>query len=341
MRKFRSQYHDSIRLLRCLSPGRLLNLAWLELGYQAAKWLKVIPFSVGPAAVSVEPTTFCNLRCPECSSGLQTFTRPTGTLKITDFARWSSGLKQTVIWINLYFQGEPFLHPDLFSIIRLSKKHRFYTMASTNGHFLDEERCRMILVSGLDRLVISLDGLDQETYTQYRKGGSVSVVTDGIKRLAAMKIASGVTHPYLIIQFLVMRSNEHQKEDVVRWINLPGVDKIELKTAQFYDYEYGHPQIPEQSKYSRYQKTTDGRFMLKSKLPNHCRRVWFSSVITWDGTLLPCCYDKDGSHPMGNLNVQPVKNIWNGILFKKFKKKVLTGRAFIPICKNCAEHLQA
>jgi radical SAM protein with 4Fe4S-binding SPASM domain len=338
-KRWRSQYHDALALLRCLTPGRTLNLLSLWFTFLVARYARRIVVPAGPAAISAEPTTRCNLRCPECPSGLRQFTRPTGNLDPEIFSAWLSSVRNHVIWLNLYFQGEPMLHPQFFNLIKKARKERMYTMTSTNGHFLGVEECRGIIASGLHRLVVSVDGMDQATYEGYRRGGDLSRVLEGIERLSEMKQQLGSRTPFLEVQFLVLRTNEHQLEEVKKLMHLTGVDAIAFKSAQLYDYQNGNPLIPEADRFSRYRKKEDGIFELKSKLPNYCRRAWFSAVVTWDGLVVPCCYDKDASFVMGSLQSDSFSKIWKGNNYRNFRKMLFTRRSKIPICTNCGEGL--
>ena len=82
-------------------------------------------------------------------------------------------LERSVFYINYYFQGEPFLHPDFLELIKETKRRKIYTATSTNAHFIDEQKAKDIVESGLDRMIISVDGLTQETYEQYRVHGKL------------------------------------------------------------------------------------------------------------------------------------------------------------------------
>lgn len=296
-------------------------------------------FPTGPWAASFEPTTHCNLRCPECPSGLRSFHRPTGNADMSLFSRWAEALSPTVIWLNFYFQGEPLLHPDLEKALGIARNHRFYTAISTNGHFLTEEHCRMLVKQKLGRLIISLDGFDQQSYAQYRKGGDYSRVIESIERIVQIKKELKSPYPYLIVQTLALRSNEDELPIRIREVYRMGVDAVLVKTAQFYHPEADSSLMPRNDRWSRYREDGSGHFSVKSALPDHCSRFWGSVVITWDGRILPCCYDKDGDHTLGNLQQEDFSFVWNGERRKAFAQKLFTHRKGIDICRNCDQGL--
>lgn len=275
--------------------------------------------------------------CPECPSGLKQFTRPTGKLNLDLHETMLDQVKKSVFYINYYFQGEPFLHPQFLELIRSAKKRKIYTATSTNAHFIDENKAREIVASGLDRLIISIDGLTQKTYENYRVNGKLNKVIEGTKHLIAAKKEAHSKTPHLIFQFLAVKPNEHEVPEVVKLGKEIGVDEVRIKTAQLYDYKHGNPLMPENETYARYKKNIDGTYSLKYKTGNHCWRMWSSSVLTWDGKVVPCCFDKDAQHVLGSLENASFKEIWNNAAYRSFRNAVLTSRNEIDICQNCSE----
>jgi radical SAM protein with 4Fe4S-binding SPASM domain len=116
-----------------------------------------------------------------------------------------------------------------------------------------------------------------------------------------------------------------------------GVDEVKFKSAQVYEYENGNELIPTNEKYSRYRKTAEGKYETKNKLLNHCWKLWQSCVFTWDGKVVPCCFDKDASHTMGDIAQTGFKELWQGESYKAFRSAVLRSRKEIDICQNCTE----
>ncbi len=290
-----------------------------------------------PMTISLEPTTACNLRCPECPSGLRAFTRPTGNLK-TDFFRKTIGeLHRDLLYLIFYFQGEPYINPAFLDMVKYARDKGLYTITSTNGHFLNDENARRTVESGLDRLIISIDGTTQETYESYRKEGKLEVVLQGARNVVKWKRQLKSRTPHIIFQFLVVRHNEHQIPEIHRLAEQIGADEVKLKTAQVYDYANGNPLIPTIGRYARYEQTPDGTWRVKNKLLNHCWKLWHACVITWDGLVVPCCFDKDAQHRLGDLKQRPFREIWQGAAYTSFRKALLAGRDQIDICTNCTE----
>lgn len=329
--------YDSINLTKKMSASRVINAAGIFSSYQYSR-ISGRPFQLGmPISISFEPTTSCNLRCPECPSGLRSFSRPTGMLKEGLFKKTIDELQDTLSYLIFYFQGEPYLHPQFIELVKYATSKKIYTATSTNAHYLTEEIARQTVQSGLDRLIISIDGTSQETYESYRKGGTLNKVLEGTRNILRWKKELKTHTPYVVFQFLVVRQNEHQIEEVKRLGKELGVDYVALKTAQIYDYENGSELMPTIDAYSRYRKTLSGKYSIKNELLNHCWKMWHSSVITWDGKVLPCCFDKDAHHIMGDLNQQSFKSIWKGDKYNDFRASLLKSRSEIEMCRNCTE----
>lgn len=290
-----------------------------------------------PMSMAIEPTTACNLSCPECPSGLNKFTRKTGNIDLVFFKKTIDHLAEHVFYLTLYFQGEPYIHPGFFEMVEYSRRKRIYTSTSTNAHFLNDENARRTVESGLDRLIISMDGTTPETYRFYRAGGKIETVIEGTKNILRWKKELGSKTPYVIFQFIVFRHNEHQVDEIKKLGKQIGVDEVKIKTAQLYSFENGSDLLPQNGKYSRYGKTAGGKFAIKSNGIINCRRMWHSFVMTWDGLVIPCCFDKDAVHQMGNSQKDSVAGIWESSEYREFRKSVFKGRKEVDICANCSE----
>ncbi|HEX4849430.1 MAG TPA: radical SAM/SPASM domain-containing protein [Puia sp.] len=330
--------NDTVNLFTKLTWRRSWNAAKVLSSYYVSKWMKK-PIQWGyPISVSFEPTTSCNLRCPECPSGLRSFTRPTGMLQKDSFTQMIDQISAELLYLIFYFQGEPYLNPEFLDMVKYASSRKIYTATSTNGHYLNDENAKKTVESGLDRLIISVDGTTQEVYQQYRVGGKLDKVIEGSKNIVKWKKALNSKTPYVFFQFLVVKPNEHQVEDVKRWAKEIGVDDVRFKTAQVYDFKNDPNQlIPTQSKYSRYKKNKSGEFEIKNSLSNHCWRLWHSPVITWDGLVVPCCFDKDAQHKLGDLKNSNFRDIWRNEEYVRFRNQILGGRRNIDICANCSE----
>ncbi len=329
--------NDTFNFVKKLTLRRMVNALQLISSFYVTKWIcKPIQWG-NPMTVSIEPTTACNLRCPECPSGLRSFTRETGNLKKDFFSKTIDELYKDLIYLIFYFQGEPYINPDFLDMVSYANEKGIYTITSTNGHFLNDANAKKTIESGLDRMIISVDGTTQEVYENYRKEGKLENVLEGAKNIVKWKKKLKSSTPHVIFQFLVVKPNEHQIPEIYRLAEEIGIDEVKLKTAQVYDYEHGNDLIPTIDKYSRYRQKEDGTYRVKNELLNHCWKLWHACVVSWDGLVLPCCFDKDAEHRLGDLKNASFQEIWHGKEYTAFRKSLLKGRDQIEICTNCTE----
>lgn len=333
----KAKIHDTINFLRKLSLRRTSNLLRVISSFYLSKWTGTVRVWGKPFTISFEPTTACNLACPECPSGQKIFTRPTGKLDPALFQKTIDAIHRELLYLIFYFQGEPYLNPNFLDMVKYAAEKKIYTITSTNAHFLNDEMARRTVESGLDRLIISLDGTTQEVYEAYRQQGDIEKVLDGTRNIVKWKQKLKSKKPYTVFQFLVVKPNEHQIEEVKSLAKEVGVDGVLFKSAQIYDYENGSDLIPTIDKYARYRKQPDGNWSIKNNLNNFCWKMWHSNVITWDGKVVPCCFDKDASYVMGELTDAPFYEIWKSPEYQQFRKQLSIARKEIDICTNCTE----
>ena len=332
-----------INALRCYASYALNRLG--SALFRTPYTLHRTPYTVHhtPLFVSVEPSAVCQLRCPACPVGLSgeaglghTWKRSVSTavyqrsgLMPRDlWERVLAQIKDSAFVIQFYFQGEPLLNKDLPLMIREAHDAGLYTIVSTNAQAMTPELANALVAAGLDRIIISMDGLTQETYAAYRVGGSLDQCKAAIRWLQKAKSA-GLT---IELQVLRLRSNEHEWRAFRKEYKTLGADRLVFKTAQLYDYRHGHPLMPSEPRYRRYEQHADGLWYRKP-LGKGCFRVWSGVVIAANGDVLPCCYDKNHAHAYGNLRTASLRELFSGPKAQAFRAQALLQNP--EICKEC------
>jgi len=326
-----------LAMFKVLTIRRFYNLVLVEFSFLVSRIFRKVLLAGYPWAASVEPTTSCNLRCTECPTGMQYLSRPKGNMDLEVFRKVIDKLSPGLFYLTLYFQGEPLLNPQFSQMVQIARNRNIFVATSTNGHFLNEKNINEIIKSGLNHLIISVDGLDQQTYEKYRVNGKLQTVMDGIQRLVEVKKVLKSTLPFIELQFIVMRHNQHQMKQMRDFARHSGVNKLSFKTAQVYNFSAKSTIIPSLKDKSRYKQLPDGSWIMAKKIRNRCRRIWSSIVITWDGKVVPCCYDKNADHQSGNLLAESLNALWTNQLSVAFRKQVISDRSKIKICRNCGE----
>jgi radical SAM protein with 4Fe4S-binding SPASM domain len=326
------------RLIKAFGLRRSINFFINQVSYLITLVSGKIVVWGKPFALTIEPTNYCNLFCPECISGKKAFNRPLGYIDFELYKKIIDEVKSHVAYLMLNFQGESFLHSDLINMIEYANTRNIFVSISTNGHFIDKQGFGALIDSGLSELIVSLDGTTQEVYEQYRIGGTFNKVLENIKGLIKEKDIRKEVFPIVKLQFLVFRFNEHQMQAVKKLARELNVDALVFKSAQLYDLQnIENRSLPiKNKKYSRYiADAAGGSIVLKKKNSGACFRLWSTSVITHDGRVVPCCFDKDAAYSLGKIYEDSFKNIWRGKKYHAFRKQAKTITKPPCICLNC------
>jgi len=308
-----------------------LILSFLFPGMRLHNFLNIYPLFI-----SVEITDFCNLHCPECPVGIGNISQKhKSSFDFQLFKDLIDELKPKLQHVILYFQGEPFLNNQFIKFIQYAHDAGIYTSTSTNGQFLNRKNAQEIVLSGLDKIIVSIDGSTQQIYEAYRIGGSLQKALDGIKLLVELKITLKSVTPLIEIQFLVLKTNEHQMSEMKQLTKFLKADRLSFKSAQLNDFENGNKFLTTKNRYARYKRIKDGKFVIKGRQSDSCWRLWSGGVINAHGEVLPCCFDKSSQHSFGNIRKNSFLNCWHSAKASEFRGNILKNRKQFDMCRNC------
>ena len=321
-------------LKKSFTPSRFWNLILVNTSYILSLLLKK-PIVWGlPPKLMIEPTNFCNLKCPLCPSGADKLSRNRGYMSLENFQKIIDQVEKHCFVIYLWNQGEPFLHKDIIKMINYATSKRISVIISTNANVMPN--LSELVQSGLESLVISLDGITQDTYNKYRINGSIDKVYDNVQALFQAKQELKKEKPTIICQFIIMRHNEHE---INRFKAIKiGCDKKVIKKVQIYSKDDINNFLPSNHKHNRYKIIND-EFIFKYKIKNRCSRLWNQPVINWDGSISVCCFDKDNIYKIGNVFGNEFSKIWKSKIYMGFRKAVLNNRQEYEMCRNCDESM--
>lgn len=293
-----------------------------------------------PFSLILEPTNYCNLKCPVCPTGNGSDKRKKGFLSFDNFKKVIDDMSPYLVNLLLCNFGEPLLHKELNKMIAYAKRKNLRVITESNGHFFrDKEEVENFVKSGLDKVIIAIDGTTQNTLAKYRINSKLEGILNGIDNLVKTKKRLKSKYPLIEIQFIIMKHNQHEIKDIEKLCKKLKVDRLRYKTFNMFE-NYSNIDsgslLPKNKNHSRYIKDKEGKFVSKIEL-DRCSRLWFSTVINWDGTVLPCCQDGHCVHKLGNFfEAKSFKNIWNGKRYIDFRNTFLKHKSKINICKNCA-----
>jgi len=311
---------------------RFFNLMSIVLSYIYSVLFKKVKVAPMPFSINIEPTNKCQLSCPECPTGMNQIPVNKGEMNLNVFEKLISSIYKQVFYINLYFQGEPLLNKHIIDMIKLARKHRMYVVLSTNAQIIDEKRAEELVLSGLSKIIVSMDGITNSSYQKYRVGGQLTKVKDAIVLLNKAKQQYRKNKLRIVAQFLVNRYNEHEISEFLQWAKNNKV-KPTLKSMQLYsDFTF----LPQNEKFRRYS-FVNNNWVLKRSKKNRCFRIWKQCVIRYNGDVLPCCFDKYAQYVVGNINEENLSNIWLSEKFTSFRYNILMNKNSVLMCTNCKE----
>ena len=324
-----------------ITVKRIINLTKIYSSLLLSKIIRKPVIWGYPPLLMIEPTNICNLKCPMCPSGNGDMKRPAGKMGYDNYRKLIDEVGGYILQVQLWNQGEPFINKSFLDFVRYAKHKGIMTQTSTNGHFIrTDEEAESLVLSGLDQLIFSMDGTNQETYEKYRVGGNYRLVMETLERIALTKKRLKSATPLVELQFLVFKHNKQEIENLIQISKKLGLNRLSFKTAQIYSNEQGQAFLPDDDAFNRYT-LIGNEYVLKGKLKNWCKRLWLNPAVNWDGIVSPCCFDKDAEHGFSNMFSDGFSfmDIWKGDKFKLFRQQVMRDRRSIDICTNCTEGL--
>jgi radical SAM protein with 4Fe4S-binding SPASM domain len=304
-------------LRRYAQPAKLLNLLQAEFSR-----LRGDIVSKGrPYIYTVDTGNVCNLRCPLCPTGYQGLERPQSLMRLPAYLAVLEKIRPYAIEVILHNWGEPTLNPDILPIIRATREAGIGSTISSNLNlehrgdaFLHE-----LVESGLDHLTVSIDGTTQAVYETYRRKGDLEHVLHNLRELLAHRRRIGSRTPSIEWQFLVMKHNEHQMDDVRRLAREIGVDRLRFTSPGLPFDELSNTQLaadwlPQNPAYHMYHP---GKIRRDGHLfDERCFYLYRAMTINPEGGVSPCCAVYHGSSDFGNLIDSPLDAVWNNAHYR-------------------------
>jgi len=291
-----------------------------------------------PKSIIIDPVNTCHLKCPYCPTGVKKIRYKKSVMTMTTFKTVIQQIPSLKI-IYLFNWGEPFLNPDLHRMIEYAERKNIFVSVHSNLSLkLNDEALRKIINSGLDELIVSVDGASQETYSQYRIGGDFELVISNIMKLVEMKKQLKSEKPDITWKLIVNKYNENEIEKAEDMADRLGVSfhlgqiglGDDLPDFDFDDAVDARKEkwLPLNSKYVR--EIYRGKYSLPL-YENICGHLFCSPVVNPDGKVTPCCYATDEQNVFGDLLTESFDNIWNNHMYRSSRN------LFVPFLKKISK----
>lgn len=289
-----------------------------------------------PLNMQVELTSYCNLRCPVCPVGTKDLHRPPQAIDTRLFERLMSEVGPYLLTLSLWAWGEPLLHPELEEILAIARRYPVATLLSTNGQNLNQERVQKALRTHPPAyLIVALDGLSNETNSQYRKGAKIEPALEGVRALTDWKRRTGSRLPVLHWRFLAMRHNEHELAGLRRFARHYGFDMVSIRTLSIIDSpEDPHRELVPETGGLRAYAYQDGNRMRRRGFV--CQHPFTYPTVLADGTLVACEQDYNGTQSFGKFSEETTfSELWFGKSSETIRKIIRDDPEQFSFCRNC------
>lgn len=321
------RYSHLMAYLKYNSFVKLFNLIYNE--YE--RRIRRIIVKSKPYLINSEPTNHCNLRCPFCPTGKMD-SRQRGFAQIELYEKIFKQIGKYSYLITLHGWGEPLLNRNLVEVIKLAHANKIFTVVTSNGSLLNKEISREIIRSKLDYLILSVDGISEESYKKYRIRGQFEEVLNNIKELISLKKEMRSSTPFIEWQFIVFRHNEHEIQSAKLLAAELGVDHIVFMPAYTEDSSFN---------------STNKKYHLPKSSPlsarSDCRHLWSTFTFHWNGTAVPCCYDYPEKISYGDIMAEDFKQIWNNKKFQESRNIIKNGSENYSnelYCSSCVQNIE-
>jgi len=289
-----------------------------------------------PTGLMLEPADVCNLDCTGCWTNDSGHKHQNRYLSEAHFDKILKDLGDYLNIIWLWGWGEPFLNPNIYSMIRKAREKNIVVISSTNANIhWDEDALEALVQSGLSKLIVAVDGVDQKTYSKYRINGCLEKVLDNIRKINETKKRLGSAFPLINMRMVVMAHNEHQTQEFLALGKALDVDIVSYKTMCDYRKDDANEVFPDNDRYLRY-RLDEYKRPVADRVKYYCWRPWRRLEIFADGAVTPCEFDIKREYLLGHLDGDvPIPQMWNNSVMRAFRRRFMTEIDAISFCNHC------
>ncbi len=310
------------------SPRKFANLVHVHWD----KWRGHSVTNSFPFILILEVTNVCNLKCPFCLTGKGVSGgRDVRHLTFEEAKKIIDDVGDYIYFMQVYTWGEPLLNKDLVRIVEYAKARNIYVMLSTNATAMTADYNQRLIDSGIDYIMVAIDGGSEETYARYRVGGKFDKVMANLGNMLEKKREQGLEAPFIEWQYIVFRHNEHEVDATEAMAYRMGVNKFTPLPAYVEDAEWA---------------ATDSRYKTEFANPERlrdCDRPWSHLNVRADGGIATCCYSFFKKDDIAGINDGGFSAIWNNEKFQQSRRLIVQqrrGEELEPsalLCRDCVK----
>jgi MoaA/NifB/PqqE/SkfB family radical SAM enzyme len=299
--------HRASRFVKQNTPRRWSNYILVQTQYRlgASRLLGL------PPLMYIDPINYCNLHCRLCPTGRGTLGRSGGRMPFELFRKLVDQVADRLYFLNLYNWGEPLLHPEIFDMAEYAASKGLSVRISSNLNRMRSEQARLMVESGLEELLVDLDGATQQTYEKYRVGGDLMLVVENLRRIVEVKRELNSPFPLVTARTLITRHNESEIPQIRALAWSLGVDRFWTAPV------YVDVNSPEDTR----EWLQESRRTATGTPPNQrlkCDQLWRNLTVSWDGGVFPCCWFHQREYDFADVSGgDDLAAVWNNERFVK------------------------
>lgn len=284
-----------------------------------------------PWVAGIDPANICVLNCPLCPTGRKEKTVTPKVITFEEFKKYFDQIKDYLFFIRLYDWGEPFLCKDIWKIIKYCHRNNVGVVINSNFNAINEKDIQKIIDYKVDYLMLSIDGVTQEIYEKYRRGGNLKKVFSLLSKLIELKKEKKLKRPFIEWQYLLSKKNKCELEKAREKAEKMGIDFFKVHNLRLYTSADDKPDL------DIFNEWVLGEIS-DQKEKKACHILWTSANITPFGLIQPCHGIYSEKYHFGDLKRESLEKIWNNELFQEARKMFVT-KDFKPkrdlICHKC------
>ncbi|MFO7692344.1 MAG: radical SAM protein [Vicinamibacterales bacterium] len=289
-----------------------------------------------PLHMQIELTSFCELECPVCPTGLGALERSASALDPELFEQVLREAGPYLLTLSLWAWGEPLLYKALGRVLEVAGRYPMVTLLSTNGQSLSTPRVQEALREHPPTyLIVAVDGLTDETNSVYRKGARLAPALEGVRSLADWKQRTGARFPVLHCRFMAMRQNEHELPSLRGFATDIGFDMVSLRSLSIIDSaEDAHRNMVPADELLRAYRYERGQRVQRDDFV--CQHAFSFPTLLADGTVVACEQDFNGGQPYGVLKKGgSFRDIWLSSRASEVRRTIRDRPGELSFCRNC------
>ncbi|MEO5374248.1 MAG: SPASM domain-containing protein [Alphaproteobacteria bacterium] len=276
-----------------------------------------------PIHMDIETSNVCNLRCPMCprtllvEQGHPDYVTP-AMMSREDYASLiDQGAAHGLKSIKLNYLNEPLAHKDVVWQVEYAKQKGIVdVMMNTNAALLRREVSEALLAAGIDNLFVSFDAISPDLWEQQRVGCTLGKVIDNLYGFIKARNA-GYPHVQVRVSMIMYREPKwlEQFEGLkAMWKSMVDAVGFGFYTERDPNLRGEYPEVP-------------GFW---------CAQPYQRMFIKNNGNVTICCVDDADEMVVGNWKTQPLRDIWNGEMYRRIRHLHGSGNYYaMDLCRKC------